>query len=116
MGQAHQLARDVQRHRRDERHFGFRARPGFPTATLSTKGGIVQLHSTAKSAGSFLLLHGVVDLVMQQPCGGVALAQIALEGQCRYAGLAWLMRYMARNHIFRGNMVCSIRVPAVSEA
>jgi hypothetical protein len=70
--QAHRLARGVERHRRHERHLVLRASARLAPVTLTTKVGVVKLYRAAQSAGSFLLRHGVVDLVMQQPGGGVA--------------------------------------------
>lgn len=81
--QAHRLPCGVERYGCDECHVVFRAKTDFAPATLTTEVALVQLHSTAKSSGSIVLRHGVVDYVMQQPCGGVAHTQIALEGQRR---------------------------------
>jgi hypothetical protein len=84
---AHGLARSVERHRRHERHLVLRAAARLASSALTTEVGVVQLHRAPQSARSLLSCHGVVDLVVQQPGGGVAHPQIALEGQRRYAGL-----------------------------
>ncbi len=60
-----------------------RLAPGASTIEV----GVVQLYGTAQQSGSLLAGHGVVDLVVQQPGGGVTHAQIALERQGRDAGL-----------------------------
>ncbi len=75
---------------RDGRHEGdlvFRTSPGLAPRAFPTEVGVIELHRTAEQASSFLARHGAVDLVVQQPGGGIAHAQVSLESQGRDAGL-----------------------------
>ncbi len=85
--QAHWLAGRVQRHRRYEGHLVLRAPADFATRALSSEVGVIQLHEAIQPVRCLLVRHGSVDLVVQQPGGGVAHPQIALERQGRDAGL-----------------------------
>ena len=64
-----------------------RAPPGLAPRAFPTEVGVIQLHGTAEQPSGFLVRHGAVDLVVQQPGGGVAQAQVALERQGRNPGL-----------------------------
>ena len=77
----------VKRHRSHERHLVLRATAGLATRTLTTKVGIVDLNGTLEPMAALSGGHGPVDLVVQQPGGGVAHAELALERQRRKASL-----------------------------
>lgn len=81
------LTRIVQGHRRHEWDLVLRATPGLAARALATQVGVVDLNSAFEAMAGFLPSHGVVDLVVQQPGGRVAHAQIALVGQGRQSGL-----------------------------
>ncbi len=76
--------------RRDGRHKGdfvLRAPARFASGALPTEVGVIQLHRTTEQSSGLLARHGAVDLVLQQPGGGIAHAQVSLEGQRRNSGL-----------------------------
>ncbi len=73
----------IQRQRRHERHLVLRAAGRLVPRALSTEVCVVQLHRAVQQVGGFPVNHGAVDLLVQQPRGGVAHAQIALENQRR---------------------------------
>ena len=69
----------------DDGNLVFRASTGLAASSLATQVGIIQLHGATKEARGLLPRHGVVDLVVQQPGGGVAHAQVPFEGKRRDA-------------------------------
>ncbi len=78
---AHRLAHGLHRHRRHEQPLVLRTSARLTARASTTEVGVVQLHRTAQPACRLLPCHGVVDLVVQQPGGGVPHPQIALDGQ-----------------------------------
>ena len=91
---ADQIELDVQRmavavHRdgSHKRHLVLGVSPGLAIRALTAEVSIVQLHGAIQAVGVVLLGHGAVDSLMQQPCRGVADAQLALERQRRQPGL-----------------------------
>jgi len=91
---ADQIELDVQRmavavHRdgSHKRHLVLGASPGLATRALTAEISVVQLHGATQAVGAVLLGHGAVDSLMQQPRGGLADAQLALERQRGQPGL-----------------------------
>jgi hypothetical protein len=67
----------IQRQRHHERHLVLRAAARLALRALSTEICVVQLHRAVQQVGGFPVGHGEVDLLVQQPRGGIAHAQIA---------------------------------------
>ena len=77
----------VQRHRSHERHLALRAAPGLAAGALATEVGVVDLHGPFEPMAALAPSHRAIDLLVQQPSGGVAHAELALERQRRQARL-----------------------------
>ncbi len=76
----------VHRNRRHEGNFVLRTSPGLAFRALLTEVGVIQLQRTAEQPSGLLPRHGAIDLVVQQPDGRIAHAQISLECHGRDAG------------------------------
>ncbi|EWS52458.1 hypothetical protein X551_04758 [Methylibium sp. T29] len=79
LAQAHELRLAVGRglHRGDERHLVLRASPGLAARALAAQVGVVNLHSALELAGVLAHAHDLHELVLDQPGGLVANAQVA---------------------------------------
>ena len=66
-----------------ERDLVLGATSEFATGALATEVGIIDLDQAAQPMGAFLSGHRPVDLLVQQPGGRVAHAQLTLERQRR---------------------------------
>ena len=77
----------VERDGGHERRLVLGAAPGLAAGVLAAQVGVVQLHAASEPVLPFALRHGIADLVLQRPSGGVAHAEVALEGQRGQAGL-----------------------------
>ncbi len=73
----------IRRQRRHERHLVLRATARLAARAFSTEVGVVQLHCAVRQVSGLPIGHGAIDFLVQQPSGGVAYAQIMLEGQRR---------------------------------
>ena len=70
-----------QRDRGDEGHFVLRAAPGDAAGQFTAQVGIVHLYVAAQRVQGIALAHGLHQLLLDQPGGGVADAQLPLQGQ-----------------------------------
>lgn len=77
----------VERDGGHERRFVLRAAPGLAARMLATQVGVIELNRASKPVLSLAQRHGVVDLVLQGPGGGIAHAQRALERERGHPGL-----------------------------
>ena len=73
------IALIVERDRRDERHLVFGASARFAASALAAEVRVVELHSARQAMDSLSCSHRRHDLVMNQPCGRIAHANLALE-------------------------------------
>ena len=65
----------------DERQLVLRASPSLAAGTLAAEVGVVDFDVALEPMAGLALGHDAVDLVVQQPRGGVAHAEVALERQ-----------------------------------
>ena len=105
----------IQRNGRYKRHFILRTTAHFSARTLATKVGIVNLDRTLVPMAGIARGHGAVDLVLQQPSGRVVHTELAFERQRRQTSLGLTDQIKAKNQVVNGNLVCSIKLPAVSD-
>jgi len=71
----------IQGNRRDKRDLVFGAPAGFAADPFAAQIGVVHPHLTAQGVLGIALGHRLHDLVLNQPGGGVAHAELALQGQ-----------------------------------
>ncbi len=83
----HRMPVIIDRDSRDKGDFVLRAEHDFAACALASEVSVVKLHGAAELVGGVLCGHGPVDLLMQQPGGGIAHAKLTLERQGRQAGL-----------------------------
>ena len=81
LAQVHELRLPVGRglNRCDERDLVLRAAPDLPARALATQVGVVYLHSALELAGVLAFAHDLHELVLHEPGGLVANAQVAHE-------------------------------------
>lgn len=77
----------VQRQGGHERDLVLRTSARFTAHALATEVGVVNLNDALESVDALARGHGAVDLVVQQPGGGVAHAELALHRQRRQTRL-----------------------------
>jgi hypothetical protein len=75
----------VERHRRNKRDLVLRAAPGFATAALAIRLGIVNLYSAGQPVLRVALSHGTHDLVVHQPRCRLTHSDLEYEVQRRQA-------------------------------
>ena len=85
--QVHRMALLVERNGSHEWHLVLGATAGLAASALATEVGVIDLNLTTQAMGAFLLGHGVIDLLVQQPSRSVAHANLALERHRRQPGL-----------------------------
>jgi hypothetical protein len=73
----------VERHGSYKRRLVLRTAPGLAARVLATQVGVIELDRARQPVLALAQRHGVVDLVLQRPSGGVAHAELALERQGR---------------------------------
>ena len=76
----------AERDGRHERSIVLRAAADFAAAAFAAKVGVIDLKLTFKHIAILPLRHRLHQLVVDEPCGGVAHAQLPLERQRRQAG------------------------------
>lgn len=81
------LAALIERDGGHKGHLVLGATPGLAASALATEVGVIELHGATELLATVMRGHGAVDLVVQQPSGGVAHAELALERQRRQPGL-----------------------------
>ncbi len=77
----------IHRDRREEGHLVRRAAPDGPVAQLPAEVGIVELDRPRQPVAGLALHHGLHQLVVHEPGGGIAHPQSALQGQGRETAL-----------------------------
>lgn len=77
----------VQRDGRDERRLVLGAAARLAPGVLATEVSIIDLHGARELVAGLACRHGVVDLVVQRPGGGVAHTELALQSQRGQPGL-----------------------------
>ena len=101
-------------HRRHERHLVLRAPAGLAAALLPSEVGVVDLHAAAELSVGFGQPHGLQELVLDQPCGAIAHAELALEFSAETLFLDWVRSCMAMNQRVNGSLVASKTVPLMA--
>ena len=85
--EVNRMAHLIERDRGNERHLVLRASAGRAAAEFATEVGVVHLHDIGELMSVLALGHRAHDLVVYQPGGAVAHAQLTLEGERREASL-----------------------------
>jgi len=88
-----------------ERHFVLGARSHLAARAVTTQVGVIGLDEAAELMNVVVLCHGAIELLMHQPCrgvAGVAKAQLSLQRQRRQTGLC------VTDEVDRENL-CSLR-------